>query len=266
VGRGGHRRWAREWLLTLRPGWLRRGRLYAAWIAAHGVLAVLPATARGRLDWPPLNAWEMPVEVRPGGGVPITYWVIPLEANYEGTPLNTYSIVLWGMVAALALAQVVRRADGRRWLWLAGWISAGTIAAIIAVEEYYDFKGALGHQGAWLEFISSDVRWEIVVAPFVAVPGAIAGYVIYKSVTRYPGLAMLSGVACIFAIVTLTHDFAVSNHWWVDFIEEGSELMLGAVLIVILYELLIRYYMEVKYEGSRIGSSIAPRRRWRSQV
>ena len=245
---------------------MRRGRLYAAWIAAHGVLAVLPATTRRRLDWPPLNAWEMPAEVRPGGGVPITVWVSPLEANYEGTPLNTYSIVLWSLVAALALVQVARPADGRRWLWLAGWISAAGIAAMIAVEEYFDFKGSFGHQLAWLEFISSDVRWEFIVAPFVAVPGAIAGYVVYRSVTRYPGLSMLSVAACTFAIITLSHDISVSSNWWVDFIEEGSEMLLGAVLAVILYELIIRYYIEVKHEGSRIGSLVAPRRRWRSQV
>ena len=185
--------------------------------------------------------------------MPITYWVIPLEANYEGTPLNTHSIVLWSLVAALALAQVVRPTDGRRWLWLAGWISAAGIAALIAAEEHYEWKGYLGYQVEWLEFISAHVRWEAVVAPFVAVPGALAGYVIYKSVTRYPGLAMLSVAACILAFASLAHE-VVQYNLWMDLMEEGSEMLLGAVLIVILYELLVRYYMEVKHEGSRIGA------------
>ncbi|MCY4111556.1 MAG: hypothetical protein OXF96_06410, partial [Chloroflexi bacterium] len=202
VGRGALWRWAQEPLLTLRSCGLRRGPLYAAWIAVHGVLAVLPVTSRERLNWPPFNAWEMPVEMRPGGGMPITVWVTPLEANIEGTPLNTYSIVLWSMVAALALAQVVRPAAGRRWLWLAGWISVGGLAALIAVEEHYDWKGSLGSQVQWFDFIASTVRWEVVVAPFVALPGALAGYVIYRSVTRIPALAMLSAAACIFAGVT----------------------------------------------------------------
>ena len=245
---------------------MRRGPLYAAWIAVHGVLAVLPAITRGRLDWPPLNAWEMPVQVRPGGGVPITYWVIPLEANYEGTPLNTYSIVLWSMVAALALAQVVRPAAGRRWLWLSGWICAGGLAALIAAEEHYDWKGSLGSQVQWFEFVSSTVRWEVVVAPFAALPVALAGNVIYRSVSRLPALAMLSAAACFFAFVTLSHDIGASNNLWIDLIEEGSEMTLGAILIVILYELLMRYYIEVKHEDSPIGALTALRRRWRGQV
>ena len=248
MGRGGLRRGARELRLTLRWCWLRRGRLYAAWIAVHGVLAVLPATTRGRLDWPPLNAWEMPVQVRPGGGVPITYWVIPLEANYEGTPINTYSIVLWSIVAALALAQVARPAAGRRWLWLAGWICAGGLAALIAMEEHYEWKTAFGYEVEWLEFIVYTVRWEVVAAPFVAVPGALAGYVIYRSVTRIPALAMLAVAACIFAISSLAHEI-VQYNLWMELIEEGSEMILGSILAVILYELLMRYYIEVKHEA-----------------
>ena len=265
MGRGALWRWAWEPLLTLRSCGLRRGRLYAAWIAVHGVLAVLPAITRGRLDWPPLNAWEMPVQVRPGGGVPITYWVIPLEANYEGTPLNTYSIVLWSLVAALALAQVVRPAGGRRWLWLAGWISVGGLAALIAMEEHYEWKGAFGYQVEWLEFIAHTVRWEVVVAPFAALPVALAGNVIYRSVTRIPALAMLSVAACIFAIASLAHEI-VQYNLWMDLLEEGSEMLLGAVLAVILYELLMRYYIEVKHEDSRIGVLAALRRRWRGQA
>ncbi len=245
---------------------MRRGRLYAAWIAVHGVLAVLPVTSRERLDWPPLNAWEMPVEMRPGGGMPITVWVTPLESNIEATPINTYSIVLWSLVAALALAQVVRPAAGRRWLWLAGWLCAGGLAAIIAVEEHYDWKGSLGSQVQWFEFVATTVRWEVVVAPFVALPGAMAGYVIYRSVTRIPALALLSAAACIFAIVTISHDIGASNNLWIDLIEEGSEMILGSVLVVILYELLMRYYIEVKREDSQIGALTALRRRWRGQA
>ena len=265
MGRGALRRGAREVLLTLRSCGVRRGRLYAAWIAVHGVLAVLPATTRGRLDWPPLNAWEMPVQVRPGGGVPITYWVIPLEANYEGTPLNAYSIVLWSLVAALALAQAARPAAGRRWLWLVGWLCAGGIAALIAAEEHYEWKGSLGYQVEWLEFIALHVRWEVVAAPFVALPGAMAGYVIYRSVTRFPALAMLSVAAGILAFASLAHE-VVQYNLWMDLIEEGSEMILGAILAVILFELLVRYYIEVKHEGLRIGALTAARRRWRGQV
>ena len=124
---------------------------------------------------------------------------------------------------------------------------------MIAAEEYYEVKGSFGYQVEWLEFIAFNIRWEVVVAPFVALPVALAGYVVYRSVSRFPALAMLFVAACTFAIASLAHEI-VQYNLWMDLIEEGSEMMLGAILAVILYELLMRYYLKVKREGSRIGA------------
>ncbi len=249
VERGTFRRLTRKSLLTLRPFWLHRGRFYAVWIAAHGVLAVLPAMAHGRLDWPPLNAWVMLAEVRPGGGVPIYYSVMPLEANYEGTPINTYTIVLWSIVAALALAQAIRPANGSRWIWLAGWLVVGAAAAVIAAEEHYELKGYLGHQVAWLDPIPTTIRWEVVVAPFVAVPGAIAGYVLYKSVAKHAILSLLFAVACVLFFASLAHEI-VQYNVWMDLLEEGSEMMAGSLMSVILAELLLRHFVQLRMRNS----------------
>ncbi|MCY3913981.1 MAG: hypothetical protein OXG43_12175 [Chloroflexi bacterium] len=263
--RGSLQRWAQESLLTLTSCWLLRGRLYAAWLAAHGLLAVLPVTSRGRLDWPPFNSWVIPLEGNVGEDTPTIIWVSPLEANVEVTPINTYTIVLWSIVAALALAQAVRPANGRGGMWLVGWICTGGIAAMIAVEEYLERKGYLAQGVEWLEFIPSNVRWEFVVAPFVAVPGVMAGYVIYKSVTRNPALAMLSVAAIVFAVTGLAREL-ISGNLWMDLMEEGSEMMAGSIITVILFELLVQYYTEVKHEDLRIGSKAGLWRRWRGQA
>lgn len=203
----------------------RRGPLYAAWLAVHGVLAVWPITSPGHLDWPPFNAWAH-----------------YLNANIEGTPLNTYNVVLWGIVAALAIAQLARPADGRQRLWLAGWICMGVIAAVIAVEELVDLKARLSVSVAsfgYLEPVSDSVRWIFLAAPFVLILGIAPAYVLYRSVRRHAELAALSGMSLIAGSAATAHEFVEGNEW-VFLIEEGLEMVSAALLCVVLVELLAR--------------------------
>lgn len=202
-----------------------RGRLYACWLAAHAVLVVLPITSPGHLDWPPFNAWAH-----------------YLNANIEGTPLNTYNIVLWGIVAALAIAQLARSADGRQHVWLGGWIGAGIIAAVIAIEELVDLKASLGVSVASFEIlapVSGSVRWIFLTAPFMLILGIVPAYVLYLSVRKHAELAALSGMSLIAGSAAIAHEFIEGNEW-VFLIEEGLEMVSAALICVVLVELLAR--------------------------
>ena len=128
---------------------------------------------------------------------------------------------------------------------MAGWLVVGAAAAVIAAEEHYELKGQLGHQVAWLDPIPITIRWEVVVAPFVAVPGAIAGYVLYKSVAKHATLSLLFAVACVLFFASLAHEI-VQYNVWMDLLEEGSEMMAGALMAVILTELLLRYVVQLR--------------------
>ena len=216
-----------------------RGRLYAGWLAAHGLLALLPVTSHGYLDWQPFKPW-----------------VMHLEANIEGTPANSYTIVLWGMVGALALAQVTRPADGCRWLWLAGWISFGIIACMIAAEEHADLKWRLGLGVALLERIPGPMLWIVVITPLLALLAPQSVYVLYKSVRRHAVLAVLAGSASISGIAAVAHevvhDVALSYEIFLLY-EEGLEIMAAAFLCVVLVELLIQH----RYAAKRVVQRIA---------
>ena len=204
-----------------------RGRLYAGWLAVHGVLAALPITSHGRLDWPPFNAWGS-----------------HLDLNIEGALGNTYTIVLWSIVAVLALAQAVRPADGSRWLWLSGWFSLGIIAGALAAEEYAGLKGQLGLVGyniAWLEGIHGTVIWLVVFSPPAAILGSISAYVLYTSVRRNVVLAILAGLAPVTGVAATYHEILDLNEW-ADVLEEGLELMTAALISVVLIELLVQHW------------------------
>ena len=220
--------------------WLRRPRtrawLLAGFLALHLALAAPLAILAADWDRPEPDSW-----------------LRQLNFDGEGTAANLYSGILWGGVAALAAAQLFRPAisvRGPRWLWMLGWLSAALLAALVALEELADLKDTLGRwealnalQASWnLARLPVNLRWAVVVVPCIAPLAAAAGWVAYTSLRRHPALALLAVLAVALGVGTAVHDqFGVlygTTSVWVLFIEEGSEIMAGATLAVVLVELL----------------------------
>jgi len=125
-----------------------------------------------------------------------------LILNEERSAANLYSVLLWGFVAALAAAQLIRSATpvrGPKWLGALGWLSVAALAA----------------SASW---------------------GA------FPTLRRHPALALLAGVAVTVGVGAVLRDvFARAQYMspvWKHFLEEGSELMASATLAVVLVELL----------------------------
>lgn len=173
-----------------------------------------------------------------------------LILNKERTAANLYSALLWGAVAALAAAQLFRSATpvrGPKWLGALGWLSVAALAALVAAEEFISLKDTLGYEQALQEsMILSGVPekhlWLPLVAPLVVLLGATAGWGAYPTLHRHPALALLTGVAVTVGLGALLRDVFAGTQYMSPvgkhFLEEGSELMAGATLAVVLVELL----------------------------
>lgn len=175
-------------------------------------------------------------------------WIRQLNLDGEGTAANLYSGVLWGGVAALAAGQMFwpeTPAKTPRWLWVLGWLSVALFATLVAFEEIADVKDAFGRWGKlyplleWLNLanLPAGVRWAAVVAVPTAPLAAAAAWVLYASLRRHPALALLTVLAlALGAGATLRDGFADlygTSAAWEVFIEDGSELMAGAILAVV---------------------------------
>lgn len=176
-----------------------------------------------------------------------------LILNEERSAANLYSVLLWGAVAALAAAQLFRSATpvrGPRWLGALGWLSVAALAALVAVEELIALKDSLGYrqtlQALQASMNLTDVppkdRWLPMVAPLIALLAAAGIWGAYPTLRRHPALALLTGVAVTVGVGAVLRDvFARAQYMspvWKHFLEEGSELMAGATLAVVLVELL----------------------------
>ncbi len=219
--------WSTTWSWLQRPQ--SRARLLAAFVVVHLALTVPLAILVAGWDW--------------------FDWFRQLNLDGEGTAANLYSGILWGAVAALAAGQLCwpeTPARTPRWLWVLGWLSAALFAALVAFEEIADVKDALGKWGAlypYLEALSlgdlpGNVRWAAVVAVPIAPLAAAAAWVAYVSLRRHPALALLTVLAlALGAGAALRDGFAElygTTAAWEVFIEDGSELMAGAILAVVL--------------------------------
>lgn len=230
-----------------------RARLLAAFLVVHLALTVPLAVLVAGWDW--------------------FDWFRHFNLDSEGTAANLYSGILWGAVAALAVGQLIwTEPAGRtpRWLWVIGWLSAALLAALVAVEEVAGVKNAFGKWGALypylealgLEDLPITIRWAALVAAPLAPLAAAAAWVAYVSLRRHPALAMLTVVALVLGAGAIIRD-GLSDRYgtkvaWEMFIEDASELMASAILVVILVERL----------ASRRGSGAEARdhlRRWGSR-
>lgn len=213
-----------------------RARTYAAFLAAH-----LPLTAPMVVI---AASWDGDV---PGG------WLAPFDFDTEGTAANLYSGVLWTAVAALGYAQLSRSAPMKRpgWRWTTGWACVGVFAALVAIEELAGLKDTDAavealEQLTWIapEWLPEDARWLAVVAPLAAPLAPAAGWALYTSQRPYPVRAFLTVLAVGLLLVVLIIDgldplYDWPTRVWMRFIEESSELLAGALLVVILAETLL---------------------------
>ena len=219
--------------------WLMRPRtrawLLAGFLAVHLALTVPLAILAVGWDWPESGSWFR-----------------QLNLDGEGTAANLYSGILWGAFAALAGTQLFRpvpSARGPRWLWVLGWLSAVLLAALVAFEELADLKDTLGRWEAFNAFLASvdladlpiSVRWLAIVGPLGVPLAAAAAWVVFVSVRRHPALALLTVLAVALGMGAALRDgfgeLYGTTAAWALFIEDGSEIMAAAILVVVLIEL-----------------------------
>ena len=139
--------------------------------------------------------------------------------------------MLWAVVAGLALWQLRTTPRTRRLAWRVGWVSCGLVAAAIAVDEFHGgIKDSTDTVAPWL--------WIALLAP-AASPLLIAAALVLLRVTRgRPVLRSLLWLCVAIAVPAVLWDGfygrvgAYSDFWVVA--EEGSELMVSAMLIVII--------------------------------
>ena len=214
--------------LTISPR--ARARLLAGFLAVNLIIVMLPAANVQRLEL----------------AVP-TALIKQLEADIETSLANTYSAVVWGVVAVLAVAQLLRppSSSRRRWLWRLGWLSVALLAALIALEERASLKDAIGTLTLPVDLALipnlEAIRWLAVVAPLLAAPLAAAGWVLLTSQRLHPARALLTLLAIVFvacAIVLDSYVLHIAPLSWSVFLEEGLELTAAAILVVILIEML----------------------------
>lgn len=213
-----------------------RARAYAAFLAAHLLLtAPLAVIAAG---------WD--------GFVP-SGWLAQFNFDEEGTAANLYSGVLWMAVAALGFAQlrrsIPRRRPKRR--RAIGWACLGILAALVAIEELAGLKdtdaavAAVDRLTSFLPgWLPKDARWLAVLAPLIAPLALAAGWVLYTSQRRHPVRALLTVLAAVLLIgAQISDGLDPLYDWpmrvWMWLVEEGSEVLAGALLVVILAETLL---------------------------
>ena len=207
-----------------------RAWLLAGFLAVHLALTAPLAILAVGWDWPESGSWFQ-----------------QFNLDGEGTAANLYSGILWGAFAALAVTQLFRpvpSASGPRWLWVLGWLSAALFAALVAFEELADLKDTLGRWQAFNALLASvnladlpiSVRWLAIVGPLGAPLAAAAAWVVFMSVRRHPALALLTVLAVALGMGAALRDgfgeLYGTTAAWALFIEDGSEIMAAAILVV----------------------------------
>ena len=240
-----------RWCPTISPR--ARAWLLAAFLAANLVLVLLPAARADRL----------------GLIDPAAAWIGQLEANREGTAANTYSAVIWGGVAVLAVTQVIRSPSRRRWLQRLGWLSMALIAALIACEEGISLihKDRAAHLNfaavsPYLNLtagVPPAAQWLVVALPLLTIPLLAAGWVLVTSQLGHPARALLTGLAAALAAASIAVDTGVlhvGSIGWEYLLEEGLEIMAAALFVVILVETLGQRVAPVTGRAARHGVNL----------
>ena len=181
-------------------------------------------------------------------------WFQHLNLDSEQSAANWYSSGLWATVAVLAAAQLFRPPPALshpRWLWILGWIAVALFAALIAWEESVSIKDALNR---WdqselllarlnLAGLPASIRWAAIVMVLTVPLAALSGWVFYTSLRQKPALLLLTALALALGLGAILRDgFGVlygTTRWWGMYLDDGSEIMAGAILAVVFFEALV---------------------------
>lgn len=244
---------ARRLVQTLHAGNPRvRAWLLASFLAANVALALLPAGDWQRLGW-----------LGPAA------WLRELDAESEVSLANSYSVVLWGVIALLGLAQLVRPtpAGARRWLRVFGWLSVAVLAVLVALEEGLSLKDLLAADMAWidaatpgLDKVPPDPRWLVVAVPLFAPLLAAAGWAFHTDQRGHPALRLCTLLAAVLLVEAVAQDafnvLNISIAAWQQWMEEAAQTVGAAALAVILVEML------AKRESDRAVREMSAGERW----
>ncbi|MDE2991128.1 MAG: hypothetical protein OXU21_08690 [Chloroflexota bacterium] len=235
-----------------------RARLLAAFLVANLVTVLLAI-----VDW---LGWQW---LARGD------WLVHLNAEVERGSMDRYQGVLFGVVAALAAAQVLRPPPARggpRLLWTVGWLSAAFLIALVAFEELHRQVdvGSLVGPTLGLEELGARHRWALVAAPAAALPAAAAIWVLVIAQRGHPARALLALLAAVLTLAALAYDavgdllvnflgFSTAGPEPISVVvEEGAELMAAGSLAVIFIEMLASQSGPVRH----VRPMLAGRRRW----
>ena len=181
-------------------------------------------------------------------------WFEHLNLDNEQSAANWYASGLWVTVAVLAAAQLVRPpppATRSRWLWSLGWIAVALFAALVAWEEVASIKDTARQ---WeqseallarlnLAGLPTGIRWAATGVVLTAPLAALSGWVLYSSLRQQPALLLLTALAVALGLGAILRDgFGVlygTTHWWGTYLDDASEIMAGAILVVVFFEALV---------------------------
>ena len=181
-------------------------------------------------------------------------WFQHLNLDSEQSAANWYSSGLWAAASILAAAQLLRPPPilrGPRLLWMLGWILVALFAALIALEEVVSVKDTLERRKepeallAQLNLagLPTGMRWAAIVMVVAAPVAVLSGWAIYTSLRQKPALLLLTALALVLGIAAILRDgFGVlygTTHWWGTFLDDSSEIMVGAILAVVFFETLV---------------------------
>ncbi len=157
-------------------------------------------------------------------------WAAQFNLERDRTLAGVYATALWVIVAIVALWQLRYSPLTRLRWWRAGWFSCGILAAAIAIDDAQPIKDVLDETAHWL--------WIVTLVP-AASPLLVCVTLTLRRITRRcPALRSLvwaSGLlAALAVLVDGFYDRFGAHQRWLGIVEEGSELLVSAMLLVVL--------------------------------
>ena len=200
-----------------------RWRALAGFLALNLGILFLSITGSWGLQWP----W-------------FSSWVHHLNFDIDETRANGYNVIVWCLASLLAIGLAWTPSRGR--FWRTGWICCALIAASVAVGEFNDRRLELGSDSI-VSAVDANYRFWLVAGP-VALPFLLfACWVIWIKIRCDATLRVVAGCACLFGLSAIVRD-ATQGHFerlygyefyhWIVVLEDGYELMMSAVVVVIL--------------------------------
>lgn len=175
------------------------------------MLVLISAASADRLDW----LWFVPVQGH-------------LDLNREGSAANTWCAVVWIAVGVLALAQLRTLPPSRKRLTQIGYVAVAVLAILIASEDGFSLLGK-DRAGRW--------AWLLVSAPAWLPLAVAASWALVIRGSRHPAERLLVLLAVAFGAASVAIDagrLSIGPDSWHFLVEEGSELMAGAILALVL--------------------------------